>query len=723
MSSNDLESKYKIGKVKRTASVLKNEKTGLSYIVLQKRENQKVYGCTRFANNYKEEKKLGQGTFGEVYKGVHLGTQKQVAIKRILINAEKDLFPITAQREITILRRLNHNNVIKLIEMVYDYPPSSSSENGSNYNAYNQKGQQNIKKSFYMILPYMVADLSGLLHNPRINLEMSEIKNMMLQMFEGLNYIHCQKYMHRDIKAANILIDHNGILKIADFGLARIYYGSPPNLIYPGGAASGAKYTSVVVTRWYRAPELVLGDKYYTTAVDIWGIGCVFAEFFEKKPILQGKTDVDQGHVIFKLLGTPTEEEWSLASKLPGAELTKTNYKETISTRFGKYLTEKGLDFMKSLLKLDPYKRLTAMSAVKHDFFKEEPLPCKKLNLLCEESHEADIKRYKEEQNQAMSQRVPTAPPGHITEPNNKTPSKPGSAAKKDINDESFPKAPIRQLKQPQHNQNPNPNNQHYKPQKPPHYPHTTYPANMPAAEHSNRSRYRGTASNTTPQKNTTTNTNRNNSNNNLTRNIPSQPSRNNYNNYHHIDRNNNTLANPNSTLSISTQTGRFNYGNVTNDNPGEPYTHYNRNKNNYNQSNESYTNYNKNKTNYNQGYNSNNHNQNINTKNTSNTAVLGRHTIGEVSRFSNNRRNSNTNNRQYNEVHTKNAGTSRFERDFDSSAHEKKQSRYSLLHAKQNTSSNIDKTKYTKNNNAKTESKDNNKNSHLKGNDMANLY
>lgn len=415
--------KYKIGKVKQTTTVVTDPKTGLQYIDLKERPEEKIYGVTKFANHYQVEKKLGQGTFGSVYLGSHLETQRQVAMKRILINEENDLFPITAQREITILKKLNHKNIIKLIEMVYDTPPESqhgidgTSESNIPKNDNNGNVNKNLNnKFFYMILPYMVSDLAGILHNPRISLSMGEIKNIMLQLLEGINYMHCSKYMHRDIKTANILIDHNGTVKLADFGLARLYYGPPPNLRFPGSAGTGAKYTSVVVTRWYRAPELVLGEKYYTTAVDIWGIGCVLAEFFEKKPILQGTSDIDQGHVIFKLMGTPTEEEWKLARYLPGAQLTKTEYKSTLKERFGKYLNETGLKFLSRLLALDPYKRYTAMAAMKDDFFKEEPLPVEKLQLLCEESHESDIKRYKEEMHQNMSQRAPTAPRGHVND-------------------------------------------------------------------------------------------------------------------------------------------------------------------------------------------------------------------------------------------------------------------------------------------------------------------
>ncbi|SMN20873.1 similar to Saccharomyces cerevisiae YPR161C SGV1 Cyclin (Bur2p)-dependent protein kinase that functions in transcriptional regulation [Maudiozyma saulgeensis] len=410
--------KYTIGKMKQICTVVTDPKTGLQSIDLKKRPEENVYGVTKFLKHYQVEKKLGQGTFGSVYLGSHLETQRQVAMKRILVNEENDLFPITAQREITILKKLNHKNIIKLIEMVFDSPPDSQSGDGDvskEPNSLNSTTKTN-NKFFYMILPYMVSDLAGILHNPRITLTMSEIKNIMLQLLEGINYMHCTKYMHRDIKTANILIDHNGTVKLADFGLARLYYGSPPNLKYPGSAGTGAKYTSVVVTRWYRAPELVLGEKYYTTAVDIWGVGCVFAEFFEKKPILQGTTDIDQGHVIFKLMGTPTEEEWKLARYLPGAELTKTVYKSTLKERFGKYLDENGLKFLAKLLSLDPYKRYTAAAAKQDDFFKNEPLPVERLQLLCEESHESDIKRYKEEMHQNMSQRAPTAPRGHVND-------------------------------------------------------------------------------------------------------------------------------------------------------------------------------------------------------------------------------------------------------------------------------------------------------------------
>ncbi|KAL6950756.1 hypothetical protein ACO0QE_000037 [Hanseniaspora vineae] len=416
--------KYKIGKVRQTARVLVDPKTGLDYIQLSKRPNRKLYGVTKFEGCYSSDALLGKGTFGEVFKGVHIETQRAVAIKKLLVKTADDVFPITAQREIIILKKLQHKNIVKLIEVIYD-EISAHNNNGSNsagsassksvnYSqstttataaaAHTTNGMNNIAadgskmptKAFFMVLPYMVSDLAGILHNPHVDLQMPDIKNMLLQILEGTDYLHKMKYMHRDIKSANILIDHKGVLKLADFGLARNYYGPPPNARFPGGAGVRAKYTSVVVTRWYRAPELVLGDKFYTTAVDLWGVGCLFAEFFMKSPILQGKTDIDQGHVIFQLMGTPTEESWPTFKYLPGkSAYEKTAYPSTLEKTYSKHLGADGLDLLSKLLCLDPYQRITSVAAKKHPFFFNEPLPSKSLNLPTEESHESDIARFK----------------------------------------------------------------------------------------------------------------------------------------------------------------------------------------------------------------------------------------------------------------------------------------------------------------------------------------
>jgi len=124
----------------------------------------------------------------------------------------------------------------------------------------------------YMVTPYMEHDLSGLLDNPNVNFTIQQIKCYMLQLLEGLRYLHDKRILHRDMKAANLLISNKGILQIADFGLARFYDGPPPQP-GAGGGEGRREYTGLVVTRWYRPPELLLCLKRYTTSIDVWGVG------------------------------------------------------------------------------------------------------------------------------------------------------------------------------------------------------------------------------------------------------------------------------------------------------------------------------------------------------------------------------------------------------------------------------------------------------------------
>lgn len=170
---------------------------------------------------------------------------------------EKDGFPITALREIKLLKMLSHVNILKLDEMAV------------------QRFQSGRKRAvLYTVTPYMEHDLSGLLDNPEVRFTEPQIKCYMLQLLEGLRYLHDSHILHRDMKAANLLINNNGILQIADFGLARHYDEAVPRAGCGGGDAR-RDYTALVVTRWYRPPELLLGLKRYTTAIDLWGAGYV----------------------------------------------------------------------------------------------------------------------------------------------------------------------------------------------------------------------------------------------------------------------------------------------------------------------------------------------------------------------------------------------------------------------------------------------------------------
>lgn len=205
-----------------------------------------------------------------------------------------------------------------------------------------------------MVTPYMDHDLSGLLENPNVRFTEPQIKCYMLQLLEGTRYLHDNHILHRDMKAANLLINNKGVLQIADFGLARHYDESVPRAGCGGGEAR-RDYTTLVVTRWYRPPELLMHLRKYTTAIDLWGVGyvdsniyalkligcyrCVFGEMLVGKPILSGDSDVKQLDIIFDLVGSPTEENMPGWRQLPGAEgLNPRPRPPTLSQRFREWV-------------------------------------------------------------------------------------------------------------------------------------------------------------------------------------------------------------------------------------------------------------------------------------------------------------------------------------------------------------------------------------------------
>ncbi|AOW04495.1 YALI0D22935p [Yarrowia lipolytica CLIB122] len=361
------------------------------------------YGCSNVTESYKPLGKIGEGTFGEVFRAEQITTKRHVALKKILLHSEKEGFPVTALREIRILKLLRHENVIPLVDLAVERGDQSKKERGC----------------VYMVTPYMDHDLAGLLGNQSVQLSPAHIKCYMLQLLEGIGYLHAKKFLHRDIKAANILVNDQGILKLADFGLARGYDGPAPNSQTAG--VNTENLTAMVVTRWYRPPELILGDRKYTTAIDMWGIGCVFGEFFTRKPIFPGASDVDQGSKIFQAVGVPTEDTMPGWSVLPGAQNSNiwgTDATNKLDKLFGR-LSKDGLDFLKGLLLLDPTKRLTAIGGKNHAYFKTEPLPCQPHELpKWQSSHELDNhKRREQEKNESKVQPPPREKQPPVREP------------------------------------------------------------------------------------------------------------------------------------------------------------------------------------------------------------------------------------------------------------------------------------------------------------------
>ncbi|OBA19866.1 Pkinase-domain-containing protein [Metschnikowia bicuspidata var. bicuspidata NRRL YB-4993] len=331
-------------------------------------------------------KKIGQGTFGVVQKARDRKLGKLVALKQLINHSAKEGFPITAMREITILKRLSHKNVLKIEGMIHEEPKTASPQD-----IISQRGV------FYTVSPYMSSDLVGLLENPAIDLDLPTKKCILQQLLQGIDYVHQQRYLHRDIKAANILMDPTGVVKIADFGLARVYHGPIP-LKGKGPGGGERNYTALVVTRWYRPPELLLGERKYTTAVDMWGVGCVFAELFTKKPILVGSSDLNQSQIIFDLVGPPNRDNWPDASLLPNKPDLNIGLtcRRTLETRFEPLLGNVGTGLLGKLLALDPKKRYNALDALDHEYFATDPKPILPEQIRkFEESHEIDRERFK----------------------------------------------------------------------------------------------------------------------------------------------------------------------------------------------------------------------------------------------------------------------------------------------------------------------------------------
>jgi len=293
---------------------------------------------------------IDEGTYGVVHRARDKKTGEIVALKKIKMEKAYGGFPITSLREINILMSIQHPNVVSLKEIVVGHKLNS----------------------IYMVMEYMDHDLKMLMKTMKDPFRQAEVKCLLKQLLLAVEAMHSHWILHRDLKTSNLLLNNHGVLKVCDYGLAR-KYGDPIG-----------RYTQLVVTLWYRAPELLLGAKTYTTAIDMWSVGCIFYEFLTKEPMLPGKGEFDQIDRMFKLLSTPTEETWSGWTQLPHAK----NFKwkkyphPRIREKFpktsyhgGPYLSDVGFDLLTRMLCFDPKKRITASDALKHDYFKEMPHP------------------------------------------------------------------------------------------------------------------------------------------------------------------------------------------------------------------------------------------------------------------------------------------------------------------------------------------------------------
>lgn len=339
---------------------------------------------------YKAVEQVGQGTYGEVWKANCLETGRVVAMKKVLMNNEKEGFPITALREIKILKLMDHENIVQLLRVVRS--------KGTDFNR--------SRGTVYMIFEYLEHDLTGLLDTKGVRLTPDHIKSYTKQLLDAVNFMHNKGILHRDIKGANLLLSRGNVLKLADWGLARKHSNRDrkPNKM--------SKYTHRVCTLWYRAPELLLGETRYGPEIDMWSVGCIFAEWCYRKPILPGADEHDQLKLIFNLCGTPDPVRWPNHELLPlwhifQGIVKKSPRPNALSKRFASFNSE-ALNLVTQLMHLDPRKRITAVESLNHDYFWTKPLPKKPEQLPVfdvESAHEFQAKKRREKERQKFLER------------------------------------------------------------------------------------------------------------------------------------------------------------------------------------------------------------------------------------------------------------------------------------------------------------------------------
>ncbi|XP_077451839.1 cyclin-dependent kinase 17-like isoform X1 [Stigmatopora argus] len=277
--------------------------------------------------------KLGEGTYATVFKGRSKLTDNLVALKEIRLEHEEGA-PCTAIREVSLLKDLKHANIVTLHDIVHT------------------------EKSLTLVFEYLDKDLKQYMDDCGNILSMQNVKIFLFQILRGLAYCHRRKVLHRDLKPQNLLINDRGELKLADFGLAR------------AKSVPTKTYSNEVVTLWYRPPDVLLGSSEYSTQIDMWGVGCIFYEMAAGRPLFPGSTVEDELHLIFRLLGTPTEDNW------PGISCVE----EFKSHKFPKYKTQAlinhaprldpdGVDLLISFLKYESRKRLSADEATGQPYF------------------------------------------------------------------------------------------------------------------------------------------------------------------------------------------------------------------------------------------------------------------------------------------------------------------------------------------------------------------
>jgi serine/threonine protein kinase len=288
--------------------------------------------------------KLGEGTYATVFKGRLKTTNDIIALKEIRLNDEEGA-PSTAIREISLMKELSHPNIVKLLDVIHT------------------------EEVLVLVFEFMDQDLKKYMDSVgRGQMDQMVIKSFMYQLLRGLAFCHENRVLHRDLKPQNLLINRKGELKLADFGLARAF-GIPVNT-----------FSNEVVTLWYRAPDVLLGSRTYTTSIDIWSSGCILAEMFTGRPLFPGKTNQDQLVRIFKLLGTPNESTWPRLSELPEWKKGYPVFPPQSLQSVLPMISTLGLDLIARMLMYQPHLRVNAQEATQHAYFEDLPANIKQLS-------------------------------------------------------------------------------------------------------------------------------------------------------------------------------------------------------------------------------------------------------------------------------------------------------------------------------------------------------
>ena len=284
-------------------------------------------------SEFRKIRKIGEGTYGEVYEALDTtNNNRRVAMKKLHIENKDEGIPITALREMCILKHLHHENIVELYEIIQDVD------------------------KIVLIFEIADMDLKKYLDKEKCIKDIKIIQSFTLQILNGLYYCNINRIIHRDLKPQNLLITNDLKLKLCDFGLSRMFS-------LPMG-----KMTHEIITLWYRPPEVLLGIENYTTKVDSWSIGCIMAEMINGKPLFPGDCEIGQLFKIFETLGTPTEENWPGVSKLPEYKLTFPQWHhKSVKSLFPDFDSD-GLDLMEKFLEMDPDKRITIREALNHPF-------------------------------------------------------------------------------------------------------------------------------------------------------------------------------------------------------------------------------------------------------------------------------------------------------------------------------------------------------------------